>query len=351
MNDYYQSNLAKALRSMQSSLSPLDRLNDSNLTKTMRIMEAQSASIGRMFNESNLAKLSRKLEVNFTSYNRMFNESNSAKIMRVLEANSVSLNKMFNESNLAKMMRVLETNSVSLNKMFNESGLSKTLRAMQSPVMKTIDFACVYALANDLGQEGIEEQWALIGIDHEGTMHPLEGTPEQGILSYKQPNAVVRRGFAFLILVSCFSILFRDFPQNLFANLVASSIFYYVQDNQRQQDKAEAKRQQDKAEASQKSLEKQIESLAARFEQIFGETAQESVEHFEVRNRIARVRSKPENGSSVECKLFPYEVVRSIGHKGKWVEIEYYHWRHKKYCTGWVLKKYIERLPANYLKS
>jgi hypothetical protein len=31
--------------------------------------------------------------------------------------------------------------------------------------------------------------------------------------------------------------------------------------------------------------------------------------------------------------------------------VEYYHWLHEEYRTGWFLKKYLERVPANYSKS
>ena len=47
----------------------------------------------------------------------------------------------------------------------------------------------------------------------------------------------------------------------------------------------------------------------------------------------------------------PNEVVRAIDKKGMWIEVEYYHWLHGQYLTGWVLKKYLERVPANFSKS
>lgn len=46
----------------------------------------------------------------------------------------------------------------------------------------------------------------------------------------------------------------------------------------------------------------------------------------------------------------PNEVVRAIDKKGTWAEVE-----HTTGCTGsthgWVLKKYLERVPANFSKS
>ena len=63
------------------------------------------------------------------------------------------------------------------------------------------------------------------------------------------------------------------------------------------------------------------------------------------------MRSKPEHGAGVEGKLLPNEVVKALDKKGKWIEIEYYHWLHEEYRTGWVLKKYLERVPANYVSE
>jgi uncharacterized protein YgiM (DUF1202 family) len=47
----------------------------------------------------------------------------------------------------------------------------------------------------------------------------------------------------------------------------------------------------------------------------------------------------------------PNEVVRVIGKDGKWMEVEYYHWLQEEYRTGWILNKYLERVPANYAKD
>lgn len=74
-------------------------------------------------------------------------------------------------------------------------------------------------------------------------------------------------------------------------------------------------------------------------------------ERFVVRERPATVRSNPEHGSAVEGKLMPNEVVRAIDKEGKWVEVEYYHWLREEYRTEWVLKKHLERVPANYAKD
>jgi uncharacterized protein YgiM (DUF1202 family) len=85
--------------------------------------------------------------------------------------------------------------------------------------------------------------------------------------------------------------------------------------------------------------------------QALAKAAIQSEERFVVRERPATVRTEPEHGSPVQGKLLPNEVVRALERKGRWVEIEYYHWLHEEYRTGWVLKHYLERVPASYSKS
>ncbi|MDM4769042.1 SH3 domain-containing protein [Solimonas sp. SE-A11] len=112
--------------------------------------------------------------------------------------------------------------------------------------------------------------------------------------------------------------------------------------------------QQAKTEAFQQALEKldlqahRIRSLEILLAKTLAEAPKATADQWVVRSRPARVRSEPESGSPVEGSLLPNEVVRVLRKRGKWVEIEYYHWFHEEYRTGWVLKKYLERVPHNY---
>jgi hypothetical protein len=65
---------------------------------------------------------------------------------------------------------------------------------------------------------------------------------------------------------------------------------------------------------------------------------------------VAEVRVKPEHGATLVGRLLQQEVVRPISEDGKWIEIEYYHWLHQEYRTGWALKKYFQRVarPATH---
>ena len=188
--------------------------------------------------------------------------------------------------------------------------------------LPTIDWGSAAALAKALGPEGIQEQLALLGIEPDGSMHEHAEQPERGLLSRKQSDALAM------------------------LSLLLGILFFLYQEISSQQDKAKTE-----AFQTQTTATLQIQSLKVLFEKALVQAAQAPEERFVVRERIATVRSKPEHGSAVEGKLMPNEVVRAIDKDGKWVEVEYYHWLHEEYRTGWVLKKYLERVPANYAKA
>jgi len=191
--------------------------------------------------------------------------------------------------------------------------------------LPTIDWGSAGALAKILGPEGIKKQLALLGIGPDGVMHLPDGIPEKGILSRKQSDTVT--------LVS----------------LLLSILFFIYQEGLNQQDKTEAFQAQTTTTLQVQA--QQIQNLTVLIGQALAQAALQPEERFVVRERPATVRAKPEHGSSVEGKLLPNEVVRAIDRKGRWVEIEYYHWLHEEYRTGWVLKHYLERVPANYSKN
>lgn len=203
-----------------------------------------------------------------------------------------------------------------------------SLKGLQDQLGKvalpTIDWGSAAALAKLLGQEGLEEQLAHLGIEPDGSLHEPAEAPEKGLLSRKQSDAVALVGLLLAIISIWMTI----------------QIFYY-------QENAGTAQQAENDEQAAKQL-RQLESLNLLVEQALEQPVKAQEERFVVRDRTATVRSKPEHGSAVEGKLMPNEVVRAIKKDGKWVAVEYYHWLHEEYHTGWVLKKYLERVPANY---
>jgi hypothetical protein len=193
--------------------------------------------------------------------------------------------------------------------------------------LPTIDWGSAGALAKVLGSEGIKVQLALLGIGPDGAMHLPVGIPERGILSRKQSDAVA--------LVS----------------LLLSVLFFIYQEISSQQDKTKTEAFQSQTTATLLVQAQQIQYLTVLIGQALTQAAQEPEERFVVRERPTTVRSKPEHGATQEGKLLPNEVVHAIDRKGRWVEVEYYHWLHEEYRRGWVLKHYLERVPSNYSKN
>lgn len=193
--------------------------------------------------------------------------------------------------------------------------------------LPTIDWGSAAALAKALGPEGIQEQLALLGIEPDGSMHEHAERPERGLLSRKQSDALAM------------------------LSLLLGILFFLHQEISSQQDKAKTEAFQTQTTATLQVQAQQIQNLTALIAKALVQAAQAPEERFVVRERIATVRSRPEHGSTVEGKLMPNEVVRAIGKDGKWIEVDYYHWLRQEYRTGWVLKKYLERVPPNYAKS
>ena len=164
-------------------------------------------------------------------------------------------------------------------------------------------------------------------INTDGSMRESKELPERGLLSRKQADALALLSLLLTILV------------------------FIYQEISSQQDKAKTEAFQIQTTDSLRAQAQQIQSLTFLIEKALAQAAQVPEERMVVRERFAIVRSEPEHGATVEGKLMPNEVVRSIGRDGKWVEVEYYHWLREEYRNGWVLKKYLERVPANHVRA
>jgi hypothetical protein len=206
-----------------------------------------------------------------------------------------------------------------------------SLKELQSQFGKlalpTIDWSSAATLAKLLGTAGLEEQLAYLGIEPDGSLREATEAPEKGLLSRKHSDAVALLGLLLSIIAIWMTV----------------QIFIY-------QENAGAAQQAKNVELADRQF-RQLESLNRLVEKALTQATKEHEEHLVVRERIATVRSSPEHGASVQGKLLPNEVVRAIDKDGKWIEVEYYHWLHEEYRTGWVLKKYLERVPASRTKG
>lgn len=206
-------------------------------------------------------------------------------------------------------------------------GVVGSLRELQDQFGKVsvpaIDFGSAAAIARLIGREGLERQLSELGIQPDGSIDlKAADTADGSFLSRRQSDTVA--------LVSLLLTLISIW--------MTAQIFLY---QERTGDERQAANEQEMARKA-----KQLESLNALVEKVLERVANDRVERFVVRDRPAAVRSKPQAGD--EWKLMPREVVTPVDSQGKWIKVEYYHWAAQEYRTGWVLKKYLQRVPANF---
>jgi hypothetical protein len=213
------------------------------------------------------------------------------------------------------------------------------LQALQEQMgrlsLPVIDEVSAATLARVLGPEGIQAQLTALGINPDGSFNVQLVQQEEGIgLSRRSLELMALLSFILAVLIPTYQEISSSRWQATIEKTLAA--------------------QTQKIEAQDVALEgqrKMIEALAKLVEKALVQEAKRKEERFVVLDRVAVVRSKPEHGSAVEGKLLPREVVRPISESGKWIEFEYFHWLHKEHRTGWALKKYFQRVPANREKA
>lgn len=200
------------------------------------------------------------------------------------------------------------------------------LKAWQEQVGKlslpVMDWASAATLARLLGSEGIQSQFAALGINPDGSLN------SQFVVQEEDGIGLRRKTLELMALLSFIMAFLVPIYQEI------SSAQWQASTNKQLEVQANAI----------ESQRKMIEALTQLVEKALVQEASRQEQRFVVKERVAVVRSKPERGSAVLGKLLPNEVVRPISEDGKWIEIEYYHWLHQEYRTGWALKKYFLRV-------
>lgn len=212
-----------------------------------------------------------------------------------------------------------------------------SLKALQDSIgnltLPVIDWSSAATLAQLLGKEGIASQLAALGINADGSLievdaevsWPVGADQEKGI-------GLSRKTMELMALISFIATFLIPYFQELSSNACQAKT------------DAELAVHRQLLETQQKT----IKTLSNLIVTALQKEAERGDERFVVLERVATVRSKPESGSALVSKLLPREVVQPIAEEGKWIEIQYYDWLRQGYHTGWVLKKYFKRVPANY---
>jgi hypothetical protein len=199
------------------------------------------------------------------------------------------------------------------------------MKGIRLPV---IDGATASAIAAMWGHEGVEKQLQFFGIEYQQFFMDIESEKTQGSQQFKIPQIDFWTAFSILLTILMFVYQVRDSAQT--ENRLVSEI---------QHSRSDAKKS---TEAIGKLLQALIETRQPQ---------EEGKIQFAVRSRVATIRKFPLSGSAVIAEIFPNQVVTLLNEDGKWIEVEYFDWLQQKFRTGWILKKYLIRVPTNLQHS
>lgn len=195
-------------------------------------------------------------------------------------------------------------------------------KQFQLPV---IDSAAASAIAAIWGQEGVERQLKSFGVEYHQLFDDIDATQEQSqsVSQFKIPPVDFWTAFNILFAILLFLYQVRDSAQT--EKHLVSEI---------QLSRGEAK---SGLQLIEQLLQVLIESKQPNEE---GET------QFVVRSRVAIIRTSPRAGSTAIAEIFPNQVVTLLNEDGKWIEVSYFDWLKQEVRTGWLLKKYLVRVPS-----
>ncbi len=195
-------------------------------------------------------------------------------------------------------------------------------RHIQLPV---IDSAAANAIAAIWGREGVERQLKSFGVEYQQLFDDIETTTErtQSSSQFKIPTIDFWTVFNILLAILLFLYQVRDSAQ--MESRLVSEIQLSRNDVQ------------NGTHLIEQLLQTLIESKQPN---------EEGKIQFVVRSRVATIRTSPRAGSTAIAEIFPNQVVTLLDEDGKWIEVEYFDWLKQEMRTGWVLKKYLVRVPS-----
>jgi hypothetical protein len=212
------------------------------------------------------------------------------------------------------------------NQLVNSVG---ALAALQEQIgrltLPVIELNSAVALARHLGSEGLQAQLAALGINEYGELTEANvAEPDvSGFLTNNQRDLLTLLAIIFTLLIFTYQEHSSgQWQSSVDGNLASQKLMLETQ-------------------------AKKLESLSILVERALVKETTRVSTRFVVLDRVATVRARPGSGASVESNLLPREVVTLVSEQGKWIEVRYYHWSLKEYKTGWILKKYLTRVPAS----
>ncbi len=86
------------------------------------------------------------------------------------------------------------------------------------------------------------------------------------------------------------------------------------------------------------------EQVLDKFEE--GITQAPDLSTYYVVRRAVRLRQSPKGDAAVVGVLYPNQVTRFVGQKGKWIRVEYFDYLSGVHRSGWCYKKYLWRVSS-----
>lgn len=196
------------------------------------------------------------------------------------------------------------------------------LKQFQLPI---IDAATANAIASLWGREGVEKQLKTFGFEYNQLFDHLDTKPSKSHTPVKLKIPPIDFWTAISILMAIL----------MFA--------YQVRDSAQMEDRlaAEIKKSKHEALNSNQLIGQLLQTLID-----MRQPNEDGEVQYVVRTRVTKIRIAPKAGSKVVAEIFPNQVVTLVGNNGKWIEVKYFDWLKQEVRTGWILKKYLIRVPA-----
>lgn len=205
--------------------------------------------------------------------------------------------------------------------------VERRLREMVGGI-STFDLARTVAIAQLQGVEGISRQMATLGLELGEYLEDDDILAKQGVVSAHPHGGIPQ------VSLEVF--------QQILISLIAAYIFAIFINPAIPNPYLDA--QSKKIEQVESLIEKLPQVIEAQVEAIIRRQLLAEDSYFVVRERVARLRTAPEVGASVQALVFPNQKLKVLEERGKWIRVEFYDYLRQTAKEGWILKKYCTRL-------
>ncbi len=226
-----------------------------------------------------------------------------------------------------ELLETLNSNSVYARTIKEIAGQHDWMKGIRLPVL---DSATAATIAAVWGHDGVEKQLQSFGINYQQFLKNTESESDlsQDSQQIKLPQIDFWTGFSILLAILMFIYQTSDSAQT------ENHLFSEIQISR------------DEANKNTELIGQLLQTLIEE-----RQPQEEGQTQFVVRSRVSTIRKLPRSDSAVIAEIFPNQVVTTLDEDGKWIEIEYFDWIKQEFRTGWVLKKYLIRVPMSSQNS